>query len=60
VEWRKATKSNGASNCVEVRRNEEAIQVRDSKDPHGPILSFTSEEWTAFLNGAAEGEFDQK
>jgi hypothetical protein len=32
--------------------------VRDSKDPTGPILRFTREEWAAFLGGAKEGEFD--
>jgi hypothetical protein len=25
--------------------------VRDSKDPDGPILIFTPDEWDAFVNG---------
>jgi Domain of unknown function (DUF397) len=33
------------------------VGVRDSKDPQGPILSFTSAEWLAFANGMAGGEF---
>ena len=33
-------------------------EVRDSKDPGGPVLVFTAPEWTAFIAGAREGEFD--
>jgi hypothetical protein len=58
-EWRRSSKSGGnGGECVEVRRHGEAIQVRDSKDPTGPILRFTREEWAAFLGGAKDGEFD--
>jgi hypothetical protein len=32
--------------------------VRDSKDQHGPMLFFSQSEWTAFLDGARNGEFD--
>jgi hypothetical protein len=32
--------------------------VRDSKNPHGPMLQFTPAEWRAFLAGARCGEFD--
>ncbi len=58
--WKKSSKSgsNGGA-CVEVRRYGEAIQVRDSKDPTGPILRFTAKEWAAFIGGAKDGEFDQ-
>ncbi len=57
--WKKSSKSgtNGGQ-CVEVRRHEETIQVRDSKDPHGAILRFTRHEWEAFIGGAKDGEFD--
>jgi hypothetical protein len=61
--WRKSSYSgNGGSECVEVADNLVAehgiILVRDSKDPAGPILTFARGEWTAFLHGAAAGEFD--
>jgi hypothetical protein len=26
------------------------VAVRDSKNPDGPILTFTRDEWRAFLN----------
>lgn len=35
-----------------------AVALRDSKDPTGPVLVFTSAEWAAFLAGAKDGEFD--
>ena len=61
VFWQKATASNGSggNNCVEARLDNEQIKVRDSKDNGtGPVLSFTRDEWTAFLDGATKGEFD--
>ena len=32
--------------------------MRDSKDPAGPVLTFTRAEWRAFLGGMRGGEFD--
>ena len=59
VNWRKSSYSgNSGGQCVEVGTAAPLIAVRDSKDPTGPILTFTSAEWTAFLHGAAAGEFD--
>ena len=34
------------------------VRVRDSKDPEGPVLTFTSAEWIAFVKGAQDGQFD--
>jgi hypothetical protein len=57
--WFKSTKSAAAGHCVEVAKTEENILVRDTKDNgNGPTLSFTKEEWTAFIGGAKDGEFD--
>lgn len=58
MEWFKSSFSNGSQTCVEVRFDGDHVSVRDSKDPAGPILTFTRSEWTAFLHGAAAGEFD--
>ncbi|MFJ8962122.1 DUF397 domain-containing protein [Lentzea sp. NPDC102401] len=33
------------------------VLVRDSKNPSGPELWFTSLEWIAFLYGVMAGEF---
>ena len=54
--WRKSSAS-GNGDCVEVRRTPVGVQVRDSKDPGGPVLEFTDLEWVAFLSGVALGEF---
>ncbi|GAA4187816.1 hypothetical protein GCM10022252_22050 [Streptosporangium oxazolinicum] len=59
--WRKSSLSgdNGAQ-CVEVAVNlPGAIAVRDSKDPDGAKLLFTSAGWQAFVGGIKSGEFDR-
>jgi Domain of unknown function (DUF397) len=60
AEWRKASysSSNGGA-CVEVAGNlPGAVAVRDSKDPEGPKLIFTADEWRVFTAGVRGGEFD--
>jgi hypothetical protein len=58
--WRKSSYSGSSGgNCVEVAQvPAPAIAVRDSKDPDGPRLVFTADEWRAFVAGAKAGEFD--
>jgi hypothetical protein len=34
------------------------VAVRNSRDPYGPALVYTSAEIAAFLEGAKAGEFD--
>lgn len=60
LKWRKASTSTGNGQCVELAEMPQGrgIAVRDSKDPHGPVLSFTRGELAAFLDGAKAGEFD--
>jgi hypothetical protein len=50
--------SNDQGSCVELRRSNDVIEVRDTKDRSGPVLRFTSAEFAAWLDGAAKGEFD--
>jgi Domain of unknown function (DUF397) len=56
--WRKSTRSTGATNCVEVANLDGHRAVRDSKNPTGPTLVFTSAAWSAFTTGIGTGEFD--
>jgi hypothetical protein len=56
--WCKAHRSTNNGQCVEIASTADKIAVRDSKDPNGPILVYTSAEFSAFLEGARNGEFD--
>ena len=45
--------------CVEVARLATGdIALRDSKDPSRPAHVFTLSEWTAFVAGVRNNEFD--
>ena len=57
--WIKSSLSYANGNCVEVASLPDGeIGVRNSRDSSGPVLSFTSDEWHAFLGGVRNGEFD--
>ncbi|WKX71910.1 DUF397 domain-containing protein [Streptomyces sp. XD-27] len=57
--WRKSSYSDGgANNCVEVADGHPGVMpVRDSKDPDGPALVFTSAAWSSFVTAIKRGEF---
>lgn len=59
--WAKSTLSFSNGNCVEVTELPGgAVGVRNSKDPGGPVLRFSRDEWDAFLGGARLGGFDRR
>jgi Domain of unknown function (DUF397) len=47
IAWRKSTHS-GSGNCIQTATIPGAVAVRDSADPGGPALAFTTRAWTAF------------
>ena len=49
--------SNGG-NCVQARDTGRAVQVRDSKDPDGPVLTFAKASWTAFATAIKNGQHE--
>jgi len=51
-------RAGGNNGCIEVSPLRDGIALRDSKDPEGPVLTYTHHEWSAFLDGAKKGEFD--
>jgi hypothetical protein len=56
--WIKASKSADNNACVELRSTGQAIELRDSKHQAGLVLTFTSAELDAWIDGAKRGEFD--
>ena len=55
LDWRKGSTCASAT-CVEVAKGGGGILVRDSKNP-AVVLTFTLEEWAAFMDAAEAGEF---
>ncbi|MRH92913.1 DUF397 domain-containing protein [Nocardia sp. SYP-A9097] len=47
--WFKSSKSPNASECVEIAFADSHVGVRDSKDPGGPALVFSGDQWDSFL-----------
>ncbi|MFI7596882.1 DUF397 domain-containing protein [Actinoplanes sp. NPDC049681] len=55
----KKSQRSGDNGCVEVATNlASVVAVRDSKETAGPVLVFTKAEWSAFVGGVRDGEFD--
>ena len=61
--WRKSSFSGGNGGaCVEVaivpgaaEGSDRVVALRDSKNPTGPVLVFTADEWRAFTAGVRGG-----
>jgi predicted secreted Zn-dependent protease len=56
LNWRKSSAS-GGGNCVEVAASGDSILIRDTKDRAGAVLTFTENEWKAFIVGVHGEEF---
>ena len=53
-EWLRGC-ANGS--CVEVAKVADRFLIRDSKKPDVEPLSFTEDEWAAFVRGVKDGVF---
>jgi len=58
--WRTSSHSTGSGgDCVAVAsRPAGTVAVRDSKDRGGPELAVSDREWSRFVQGVKQGEFD--
>lgn len=62
VAWRKSSYSgsNGGA-CVEVAApSGNSLAVRDSKDPDGPVLTFSRAEWRSFTTVLKTATLDSR
>jgi hypothetical protein len=55
-QFRRSSRCSGG-NCVEIAQDGDQFLIRDSKRPEIAPLSFTKDEWTAFVEGVTAGEF---
>ena len=58
VSWRKSSFSGADSSCVEVAFVPGGVALRDTKDRSLAPHLFDAAEWSTFLAGVANGEFD--
>lgn len=54
--WRKSSYCE-SSGCVEIAKTADHVLFRDSKDPLGPVLSFSKASWQDFLADVRSGYF---
>ena len=55
-EWRRS-EGCGNTTCIEVAKVDDQYLIRDSKNPDSAPLTFTADEWLAFVSGVKRDEF---
>ncbi|MGR8007645.1 DUF397 domain-containing protein [Streptomyces hypolithicus] len=57
VTWHKSSYSNqDGGQCLEVADDFAAVvPVRDSKNPHGPVLAIATDGWASFVSAVKDG-----
>jgi uncharacterized protein DUF397 len=58
IAWKVARRCNGGA-CIRVASQNDQILIGDSKNPGGPVLSYSRGEWDAFVEGVRLGDFDE-
>ena len=55
MSWLKSTRSDSWNSCVEVGVVDGQVQVRNSTDPDGPVLTLTAAYWSWVIGRVAVG-----
>jgi hypothetical protein len=56
AKWFKSSYSGGEGNeCLEAASLSSCVMVRDSKEPQGPVLTFSTAAFAAFVNATKAG-----
>jgi Domain of unknown function (DUF397) len=55
--WRISRYCNGG-NCIRVASSGNMVFVGDSKDPGGPVLSYTNDQWHNFVTRIKRGDLN--
>jgi hypothetical protein len=59
TQWIKASASGGSGQCVEMRRHDQAVEVRDTKaHGQGPTLRIAPSAFASWIDAAKNGELD--
>jgi len=58
--WRKARRCLPTCECVEIAADRGRIIMRDSTDPDGPTLDYSSISFRRFVAGVQDGQFDHR
>lgn len=59
-EFKKSSLCPACRDCVGVAYKNEVIAVRNTQDSSKTTLTFTRDEWEAFIGGVKKGDFDFK
>ncbi|MFI0406101.1 DUF397 domain-containing protein [Actinomadura sp. 3N508] len=58
LNWRKARRSQGGNDCVEVAALGPSVLVRDSRDHSAGVIALDSSQWNRLLSAIQSGDLD--
>ena len=56
--WRIARRCNGGA-CIRVALSSNMIVISDAREPDGPFLAYSQDEWKQFVEAVRLGHFDE-
>ena len=57
-EWFLPRRTHNGGTCVQTKFTEDAVFVRNNLRPGAGTAEFTHEEWTVFVAGVKDGDYD--